>query len=116
MGLSPFSKDRYDEDELKSSNTNCVRINRNPDPNNYKIVKHLQFGKFLLIMINYPDCTNYEGNKILLFDNVSLFELIKQEKIDPHFSNNKKYKSPIARFEPTVYGWILGLKLIDSLI
>lgn len=80
----------------------------NPDPNNYKIVRSEQHGKFLLIEINYPDCTNYEGNKILLYQNITIKKLLSQKLIDPHFSQNKNYKSPIARFEPTEKGWRIG--------
>ena len=29
----------------------------------------------------------------------------QQKKIDPHFSDKCAYKSPIARFEPTLKGW-----------
>ena len=45
-------------------------------------------------------------------------ELIKQGKdvgIDPHFSDNKKYHSPIARFEPTDRGWEMALTLCINL-
>ena len=88
----------------------------NPDPNNYKIVKSRQMGEYLLMMINYPDCTNYEGNKILLFRGTELDRLLKQNAIDPHFCVNKKFHSPIARFEPTHFGWDCGIKLMKLLI
>lgn len=83
----------------------------NPDPANYKIIKSAVLGCFLVVLVNYPDCANYEGNKILVFENTSLEELMTQKLIDPHFSNSSKYKHPIARFEPTKRGWILACSM-----
>lgn len=81
----------------------------NPNPENYTILAHKEFsnGK-LLVKIQYDDCTNYEGKKILLYDKCTLKQLQDQKLIDPHFSDNKEFKSPIARFEPTIQGWMMG--------
>lgn len=84
----------------------------NPDPSNYKIMNHLQYGENLLIKVKYIGCTNYEGLKVLLFKDTTLEQLKSQGRIDPHFSYNKEYKSPIARFEPTRAGWEMGLDVI----
>jgi len=62
-------------------------------------------------VVQYPDCTNYEGRKVLLFKDVKLQDLKKQKLLDPHFSENPKYFSPVARFEPTG----LGLKMAQVL-
>lgn len=100
MGLRLFSRDSYD------CNCNCNDTpNQNPDPSNWKIVEWKQFDEYLVVKIHYPDCTNYEGVKILVYENMTLPMLKKQKKIDPHFSENKEFKSPIARFEPTEDGW-----------
>lgn len=81
----------------------------NPDPTNYKIVKHIYINNILLVMINYLDCTNYEGNKILLFENCTIEQLIAQKYIDPHFCDNDEFLSPIARYEPTERGWLMAM-------
>lgn len=108
MGLGiGFSKSSF---EISSTTTLSK-----PDPKNYSIIKHEELGKYLLIMINYPDCSNYEGNKILLFKGIKLKDLKKQKMIDPHFSDNDKYWSPVARFEPTELGWNMALQLIATL-
>jgi hypothetical protein len=65
----------------------------------------MSIGNLLILEIEYPDCTNYEGRKLLVFENVTVNDLIKQRSIDPHFSENKKYISPIARFRPNEEGW-----------
>lgn len=87
----------------------------NPNPSRWGIMKHLESGKNLLVKIKYPDCTNYEGVKILLYLNTTLNELTKQQLIDPHFSEDSGYKSPIARFEPTKNGWDMGLDCLFRL-
>ena len=66
-------------------------------------------------MINYPDCINYEGNKILVFEGINYIKLYSQGSIDPHFSNNENFHSPIARFEPTDKGWSMAVKLCENL-
>ena len=87
----------------------------NPNPERFEIRSSIQKGRFLLLLVNYPDCTNYEGNKILLYENVDIYDLMEQGSIDPHFSNNKEKFSPIARFLPTDYGWQMAEKLIQIL-
>ena len=76
----------------------------NPNPKNYKIVKSEQIGEYLVLKIKYLDCVNYEGVKILVFK-TTLKKLLNQKYIDPHFCDNKKFISPIARFEPTTFNW-----------
>lgn len=63
----------------------------NPDPANYKIIETLTFGNILIVEIQYPDCRNYEGRKILVFEGVSAQALRRQKLIDPHFSKNSQY-------------------------
>ena len=109
MGLAlGLSSSSYDERPKK------VAKNLNPDPKNFKITKARVFGDFLVIKVNYPNCKNYEGNKILVYKNVSLERLFLQGSIDPHFSDNKKMKSPIARFEPTNRGFSMAVRFVQN--
>lgn len=86
-----------------------------PDPNNYFIRTHEQIGMFLIVMVRYPNCTNYEGLKILVYRNVTLEQLQKQKHLDPHFSSNADFHSPIARFEPTARGTFYAQCLCHTL-
>jgi len=86
----------------------------NPDPYNYVINKYDYVDEFLLVDITYPDCNNYEGRKIMVYENVVIDDLKKQVSIDPHFSSNKRFHSPIARFEPTTEGWSRAIKFAES--
>jgi hypothetical protein len=74
------------------------------NPENYEILRSLQMGKYLIVEIKYPDCKNYEGKKIMVYEG-DIKQLVSQKKIDPHFSDNCAFKSPIGRFEPTNRGW-----------
>jgi hypothetical protein len=98
-----------------SPNKNYQEINNpNPDPNNYKILKAEEINNFTILEILYPNCTNYEGRKILLFK-AKLLDIINQKFIDPHFFENKKLISPIARFIPNKDGWNMAILLAKNL-
>lgn len=71
----------------------------NPDPTNFSIHdiatwKHYEFGELNIVRVNYPDCNNYEGNKILIFEG----KFQPAYVLDPHFSPEN---SLIMRVEPT---------------
>lgn len=101
MGFKLFSSSTYDSD-IK---------NPNPNPENFQILKSKIIGRYILLSVNYPDCTNFEGDKILLYKDVNINTLLEQKSLDPHFSNNTLLHSPIARFKPTKEGWELAEKL-----
>ncbi len=82
----------------------------NPDPEKFTIISTIQIGKSLVVEVNYPDCINYEGNKILVFSNCAEKELRSRETLDPHFSPDN---GQIARFAPTVEGLRLAVKLAN---
>lgn len=86
----------------------------NPDPATYTLQRSEQIENFLILGINYPDCKNYEGNKILVFKDVTWKDLAKQKLIDPHFSDNPNKISPIARFEPGPYGWTYAQQFVKA--
>jgi hypothetical protein len=113
MGMKRPSTSSYPTERI-------VRVdkNPNPDPKKWKIIKYQHFGyngDFLVVEMNYPDCTNYEGNKILLYENVTINQLKGQRYIDPHFSTEGIYKSPIARFIPTDRGWNMAKSLAEAM-
>ena len=110
MGIIKFgSSSSYDKKYNCGNDYSTPQVKLpNPDPSNFKIRKHKQYGKYLLVIIKYPDCKNYEGNKILLYKNAEIDDLKNQGSIDPHFSNNREYHTPVARFEPTDNGWLMA--------
>jgi hypothetical protein len=72
-----------------------------------------QIGHCLLVELQYTDCTNYEGRKIMLYTNMTLAQFKERKIVDPHF--NEIGISPVARFEPTRQGWLMGYHLANSL-
>ena len=76
-----------------------------PNPTKFSIENSVQVGNFLVVQLKYSGVTNFEGRKILVYENITIDEFNKQGHADPHFSNNAKFYSPIARFEPTGSGW-----------
>ena len=102
MGMHDYGKSSSSYDNPQQGN---------PDPSKYKIKKSIQVKKNLVVKIKYPDCENYEGNKILIYKNANINDLWKQDMIDPHFSEDKRFLSPFARFEPTIKGWEKAVKI-----
>lgn len=101
-------------DSNNESNTNKTVVS-NPDPKKYRILREKRINDFLILKINYPESTNYEGNKILVFKNCTILDLVQQEQgIDPHFSDNEKLISPIARFKPDDEGWKMAVFFAEN--
>lgn len=74
----------------------------NPNPQNFRIAREERIGHCTLVLVHYPDCVNFEGNKIMVYWDVG--SLLHAEKLDPHFCE-EGCVSPIARFVPTAAGW-----------
>jgi hypothetical protein len=116
MGLiKPFSSCRDDSCETR---TEYVYIDRpvqvqtsgNPNPKNFRIMQSEKIGRFVILLVHYPDCHNFEGDKILVFEDVSLATLQGLTSLDPHFCDSKAHSSPVARFVPTLNGWVYATK------
>ena len=85
----------------------------NPDIRKFKIIQYIKCGKYLMVRIRYKNCLSFKGDKILVFENISIKKLKKCDIIDPHFL--EEGLSPIARFRPTKDGWKIGKQLISTL-
>lgn len=82
----------------------------NPNPKRWKFEKVLEVGKFLIVKLRYPDCTNFEGNKVLVIED-TLLNLINCTEIDPHFYPGGKI---VARFVPTDAGWAMAVRFANQ--
>lgn len=91
-----------------SSGDNPKPNQNDPDPNNYKILKEVQFGKYWVYLIHYPNCTNYEGKKCVLTNS----QIDNKKSFDPHFMEGN---SVIARFRPTEKGFKNAVIMADIL-
>lgn len=78
---------------------------------NYSIVDAKRIEDHLILKVRYPSCKNcsFEGDKVMVFLNVSEIDSMRWKKTDPHFreSSNipEEAPSPAARFPPTKEGW-----------
>lgn len=91
---------------------------KQPRADNYNIINSIQVGPHLVLEIHYPNCQNYEGKKILVFKNVELDTLLLRNNnlIDPHFSDNPNFQSPIARFQPTQEGLEIAIQFTKEIL
>jgi len=89
-----------------------VRVGSTPDPKDFKVIKQIIVNGYPIFWVKYPSVKNYEGNKILMYPKFFNTDIIKN-KMDPHFFTEGD--SPIARFEPTAYGWKLATTLSKNL-
>ena len=103
-GSGSFKKPPY---EVK-----VERIQSTPDPYDFEVRETVIINGYPICWVQYPNVDNYEGNKILMYP--KHFDMNKvKDRMDPHFLD--KGDSPIARFQPTQYGWELAIKLARAL-
>ena len=107
FGSSSMRKGSSNYEELKVSKYD-------PNPSIFVIKKHIEQNGHTIIWINYPNCKNYEGNKIILFKNTTFSQIESLSEIDPHFTELHTIK-PFARFEPTKEGWKIAQHLLNSI-
>jgi hypothetical protein len=89
----------------------------NPDPFKYEVKALHEVNGNLIALIHYPDCTTFNGLKLMVYKGLKKNEFIERSKIlgcDPHFLENKL--SPFARFVPTEDGFKEALLLCDNQI
>jgi len=110
MGIRLFSSSSYDTEKYPQGPTAP-----NPNPLNYEIIGSEQYANYLLVEVRYPDCTTFEGRKILVYKGINIGHLKRQKSIDPHFSTSEKFHSPIARFVPTEEGIAMARRFCNYL-
>jgi len=84
-----------------------VSVTGDPDPKRFKIESVQKTGVFCLVVVVYPDCTNFGGKKIMVYELADessghLDFFLDAKSLDPHFCEDKI--SPIARFRPDAQG------------
>ena len=80
----------------------------NPNPHKFKVEQLYAYPNCYVSLINYPNCSNFEGNKIL----VTTYNPLDRDSIDPHFYQNSGL---LARFEPSSRGMALAHSLAESI-
>lgn len=84
-----------------------------PDPFNYVIKRTVRSpnGEYILAEVNYPNCKNFSGNKLLVVK-TDLVTFIGRNSLDPHFLEEGSDMEVLARFRPTEEGWRAGRKFL----
>lgn len=103
-----------------SSTTDTNNVIVSPDHSKFEIIRTERNGKFLIVELKYLDYHNYDGHKIIVFEDLTLQQLLELKDIDPHFNDNRLgYKHTlkiVARFIPSIYGWYLARKMCHSVL
>lgn len=90
-----------------------VRAEMTPDNTKYEIVDVEQVGPHLVLKVVYPNCVrcSFEGNKVMVFLNMTAAQALKWKVIDPHFRDGPSGDSarnapcPRVRFPADAKGW-----------
>lgn len=82
-----------------------------PNPQYWKLIRAEESGTYCILEVKYPDCTNYEGKKILVMENTKIVDLVNMRTLDPHFYASNKI---VARFRPTDEGWKMAQTFVTS--
>ena len=88
-------------------------VTSNPNPKKFTLIEDWISDKYHLMRVRYHGCTNYEGEKLLLYETKN-FECViadKEKGLDPHFCETGV--SPIARFKPDSRGLQLALSIVN---
>lgn len=85
-----------------------------PNPAKFKILEIREVNEFVIALIEYPDCQNYEGIKLCVYHDIDIDTIKNSAKLDPHFSSEYQSISPIARFEPSIEGRRMANFLIKN--
>lgn len=99
MGMSLFG----------NCSTNYEALAPNPSPDRWVLVKKAEFENGYVLKVRYFDCTNFEGEKVMVYRG----KYQRSTRLDPHFADNNS--APIARFKPNVDGWQMATNLAKSL-
>jgi hypothetical protein len=107
------------DDPSCSSHKNYIRLYNTPkqDTVNPKEAEILDVcdtsSGYIVLKVKYPSCVDcsYEGTKVMVFKGITLLDIIKWRKIDPHFRPTSRTQqpseapSPVARFPGSDEGW-----------
>jgi len=98
---------------LSGHDKDCrTRVVPTPDPRSFSVLKSYRRGNNVALMIKYPEAENYEGLKILVFENEPKEFVAGAIQFDPHFFPDSNL---VARFAPTTRGWAMATDLVTNL-
>lgn len=87
----------------RASSGPLPRVSTDPRADSFTIKSLEQVNGWTIAVIEYKNCTNYSGMKLLVYP-VKAHVVHAQELLDPHFLDDGNGLYPVARFEPTPLG------------
>ncbi len=86
---------------------------RTPDADKYELIEVERVGPHLVMKVRYPNCKkcSYEGNKVMVFLNVTESNALRWRRIDPHFRDPALKREPweapppASRYPASAEGW-----------
>lgn len=87
-----------------------------PDPSNYNIKDVFEYGDYKVLLVQYPNCTNFDGMKVIV-SKCGMLDLLRMKRLDPHFTKvvHKDSVPIIARFPPSDEGIEMAKDLASAL-
>lgn len=111
MGIKLFGSSFGDDFTWNCNDKSPDNTSPDPNPENFKIKQIREIGKYLWVLVNYPNCSTFKGDKILIYRNVTRNRIKLYARLDPHFSETGL--SPVARFRPDSDGVELSIKFCE---
>ena len=86
----------------------------NPNPRNFKVLGVTERSGYTIAAIKYPNCTNFKGVKILVWEGEIGDKVRETKYLDPHFM--ECMDPVIARFAPSEAGVLALQELVGPLV
>ena len=91
----------------------AARAPGEPDPRSFTIVSKQRSHDYVIAEVQFPDCTTYEGRKILVYRRRVFDRVQRAGVMDPHFLEHGD--CPLARFAPTADGMRAAQAMVTAL-
>ena len=96
----------YHDRDYENHTPPAAAVPETPKASDYEIVEVRRVAAHLVVKVLYPNCRkcSYEGNKVIVFLNVTEPDVLRWREIDPHFRDPSKHTGtrtappPAARF------------------
>lgn len=86
-----------------------------PDPDDFRVERWTAAGEYVVALLRYPNAKTWHDGKKLCVFRADVSQILYAKRIDPHFSEPRTPQTPVARFEPTFWGWEQACELANRL-
>jgi hypothetical protein len=86
---------------VSAAATSTSKTAPNPNPHRFQIRWIKEYSNCTAALVHYPDCDNFEGEKLLVFSGMCAAKIRAMRVLDPHFREDMNL---IARLRPDELG------------